>query len=1104
MKTIRISLIALGLALAFHATQAAEIHPAATPDDGLDDTAAIQAAIDAAADGDTIVFQPGQYDLVASASPSQYDALLTIIGRHNLTLRGAVDAEGNPTTRWRYRYRHGAGMEFHQTLHVEDSSGITIQNLLYDAPGVIPAGRIVEIGADFTTIELFDDSLGDAWGSLYPVGSYSSPAGHQGSAAWEEGSRHVFSRLPTDPVTADPVEQNRLRINGVFTGSGIGDGRPAAVGDHACFGPQVISGVDAKDGTFSIYDSKDVLIENVRGRDASPRFIIMVGNENITLRNVVLDAAIEGSNRGCAATRDGVIGFHNIGHVEWDGVKVYSFTGDDNAAIANKMITLSGSGLTKTVTLWGSHPEDRQRLVGSKVWAVNADYQWPGDDQFALITAVAPDASTITFDRPIPGYFDGAGIAVEGRNAETMIIRNCEFLIRFRQNNQHNTLFENNIFREVAAIARYVNGNFFNGGPVRGGLELRGNHFLGSLQFSEFNLPATAPGYHRNVQVHDNFFYGNNLTGSGFSESSLTDNVWMTGSVNVSIGNSSDPATVTVSGNRQVSAPPDPSSPPAAPTGLTATATSSRVIDLSWTDNAANELFFYLERSVAGGAFEVLTILPANATTYTDRALKPDTTYSYRLRAYNDSGFSAPIESDTATLPVALTAPAIVTQPANIEAQAGASVSFSVAATGGALTYAWTRDGQPVGANAPTLELASVQAADVGNYAVTVSNSEGSVTSQSAQLSVVTTTVPTEAQTFEAESLPATTSDSLTTFNDAVASGGQGIKLNADAVGDNVEFTLTVPTTAEYAVGYRYKSFSTRGIGQLSINGSDLGDPVNQVGSTGFLTADAGVLSFTAGTHLFRLRVVGSSSGSYDLTIDTITLTPTAPPVALPEITTQPQSSTIASGQALSLSVAATDSGILNYQWLRNGAPVGENSPTLDIPNTTTADSGTYTVRVAADVGVVSSAVALVSVVEPYAYWQQGFDWKGADSSPLGDANGDTIPNLIAYALDTNPLEPFPPALFPSIAFDTSAADGPWLQFLYRENTAATDLHYDVISSTDLNKWDSVIIDGIQAIKDIADADPEGDGTARLVRVSIQHDANLTPRMFLQLQLTTH
>jgi hypothetical protein len=81
-------------------------------------------------------------------------------------------------------------------------------------------------------------------------------------------------------------------------------------------------------------------------------------------------------------------------------------------------------------------------------------------------------------------------------------------------------------------------------------------------------------------------------------------------------------------------------SPPAAPSGLTATAVSKSQINLTWTDNSNNEDSFIVERKTTG-AYSVVATLPAGTTSYQNTGLARNTTYTYRVKARNTGGDSA-------------------------------------------------------------------------------------------------------------------------------------------------------------------------------------------------------------------------------------------------------------------------------------------------------------------------------------------------------------------------------------------------------------------------------------------------------------------------------
>jgi hypothetical protein len=79
---------------------------------------------------------------------------------------------------------------------------------------------------------------------------------------------------------------------------------------------------------------------------------------------------------------------------------------------------------------------------------------------------------------------------------------------------------------------------------------------------------------------------------------------------------------------------------PAAPSNLTGSAVSASQINLAWADNASNETGFQIERSIDGTTFAQIANVAANVTQYSNTGLSAQTSYSYRVRAYNAAGNS--------------------------------------------------------------------------------------------------------------------------------------------------------------------------------------------------------------------------------------------------------------------------------------------------------------------------------------------------------------------------------------------------------------------------------------------------------------------------------
>ncbi len=92
---------------------------------------------------------------------------------------------------------------------------------------------------------------------------------------------------------------------------------------------------------------------------------------------------------------------------------------------------------------------------------------------------------------------------------------------------------------------------------------------------------------------------------------------------------------------------------PAAPSNLTATAASRSQINLAWADNATNEDGFKIERCKGATCtnFSQIATVGAGVKSYASTGLSRNTTYRYRVRAYNASGNSAYSNITSATTP---------------------------------------------------------------------------------------------------------------------------------------------------------------------------------------------------------------------------------------------------------------------------------------------------------------------------------------------------------------------------------------------------------------------------------------------------------------------
>ncbi len=152
---------------------------------------------------------------------------------------------------------------------------------------------------------------------------------------------------------------------------------------------------------------------------------------------------------------------------------------------------------------------------------------------------------------------------------------------------------------------------------------------------------------------------------------------------------------------------------------------------------------------------------------------------------------------------------------------------------------------------------------------------------------------------------------------------------------------------------------------------------------------------------------MATASNSFVLTIN---------PVA-PVITSQPQFQTVSNGASVTMSVAATGTAPLIYQWQHNGTNLsGATNATLVFPNVQLTDTGTYTVVVSNSVGSLSSAAAgltvttaaapaiLIAVSSIWRYFDQGLDlgtsWQGLNFDDTAWASG---PGELGYTAPGRP-----------------------------------------------------------------------------------------------------
>jgi len=111
---------------------------------------------------------------------------------------------------------------------------------------------------------------------------------------------------------------------------------------------------------------------------------------------------------------------------------------------------------------------------------------------------------------------------------------------------------------------------------------------------------------------------------------------------------------------------------PMAPESLTVTSSTRESIQLGWADTSNNEIGFKVERATPTGNFTEIGVTAANAISFNNTSLTCDTTYLYRVRAYNHNGSSAYSNVITAS-----TKPCLE-PPTNLQATATSTTSIKL------------------------------------------------------------------------------------------------------------------------------------------------------------------------------------------------------------------------------------------------------------------------------------------------------------------------------------------------------------------------------------------------------------------------------------------
>ena len=381
---------------------------------------------------------------------------------------------------------------------------------------------------------------------------------------------------------------------------------------------------------------------------------------------------------------------------------------------------------------------------------------------------------------------------------------------------------------------------------------------------------------------------------------------------------------------------PADTTPPTAPTNLTATAASTTQINLTWTASTDNVgvTGYKVERCSGAGCVNFAQIATPAGTTFSDTGLTASTSYSYRVRA-NDAAGNNSAYSNTAsattqtspdttppTAPTNLTATAASTTQINLSWTASTDnvgvTGYKVERCSGAACANFVQIATPVGT---TFNDTGLTASTSYSYRVRANDAAGNNSAYSNTASATTQTSP--------DTTPPTAPTNLT----ATAASTTQINLSWTASTDNVGVT-----------GYKVERCS----GAACANFVQIATPV------GTTFSDTGLTASTSYSYRVRANDAAGNNSAYSNTASATTQTSpdTTPPTAPTNLT-----ATAASTTQINLSwTASTDNvGVTGYKVERCSGAACANFVQIATPvGTTFNDTGltastSYSYRVRAN-----------------------------------------------------------------------------------------------------------------------------------------------------------
>ncbi len=421
--------------------------------------------------------------------------------------------------------------------------------------------------------------------------------------------------------------------------------------------------------------------------------------------------------------------------------------------------------------------------------------------------------------------------------------------------------------------------------------------------------------------------------------------------------------------------------PPTAPANLTATATSSSQISLSWTPSTDNVgvTAYLVERCQGSGCSSFAQVATSTGATFGDAGLTASTSYAYRVRATdaagNLSGYSNIATATTTAAPPPPSTPTFVQVNSTVPQSSTVSsvvLTFTAAETAGDLNVV------VVGWNDTAAAIFSVSDTTGNLYTLAVGPTSGNGLTQSvyyakniagaaAGANRVTVTFAPAAEFPDIRILEYSGVDRVNALDASVAATGNSASSNSNAV--------TTTNATDLLVGANIVATGTTGAGS-GFTSRVITSPDGDMAEDRVVTT-AGSYSATAPLsasgpwvmQMVAFRAAGSQAGP-DLT----------PPVVA---ITSPANGATAVGFVIVAASASDNVGVAGVQFKVDGTNLGAEVTTP--PYTVTWDATSLTAgskhtlsavaRDAAGNAATSSVTVTVQSTNGLGEWQGPFSW---------------------------------------------------------------------------------------------------------------------------------